>query len=132
MNYTVIVDFRRAEVNAEGIIEDAPVPGQLVAISVRQPLRVNGSILTTSDASGVARFTVRCSETGNGRITITSQNTEKNVPVPACTDPPPPPPEPTPATNPQATTNATRNTNRTATTAAPTTRAPSTLSLIHI
>ena len=96
VNYTVAVEFRSAQVNDEGIIEDGPVPNELVAITVRKPLTVNGSILQTSDATGIARFTVRCSKEGNGRITITSRNTDQNVTVPPCTVPPAPEPEPVP------------------------------------
>ncbi len=95
-NHTVIIEFRNAQVNSEGIIEDGPVPNELVAITVREPLVVNGSILTTSNANGVARFVVSCSAEGNGRITITSRNQDQNVPVPPCTLPPRPQPQPIP------------------------------------
>jgi hypothetical protein len=89
-SYTVSVEFRSSQVNAEGIIEDAPVANQITLIEVSDPLVLESRVIATSGRDGIARFSMRCSKVGQGRIVVIASGNRRNVSVPSCQLPPRP------------------------------------------
>lgn len=88
------VIISRNEVDADGIVVTAPVPGVAVSASFSDDVTLLSPSATSTNDRGVAEFRMRCLRPATGRATVTVDDDVQTVALAACV---PMPPTTTPA-----------------------------------